>query len=254
MASLQHLLTTIKEDTDKRSKASEHDLTKYNVFWFNPKTHHMADCRIYLSPEARLEDALEMVYNRLKVRSVAPMERCRLVAYDSIDDNIYCSLEGREQDFVQDIVADLPSNGSELRLEWREEGSEFKKFLPGGIQTNIFLVNAMTSDFDGPTVVRVQKTMTVREYKQLLAKKLSIKPNGMQMAILKLSGDVIEVKNDDNTLEEARINHKAKVFVSAAPRPECSEEAFLKTVRLSDSIISLSFVLPKTDKGKITCM
>lgn len=124
-----------KEEMDRKIKDLETELQKLKVYCFNPVLQAMVDCRIYMTNESTLEETLKDTYSRLNLEKVAPVERCRLVAYDSKTGNIECSFEGREQDEIGEIMTPLHTN--ELLLQIREEDGEFEYYAPGGIATKV---------------------------------------------------------------------------------------------------------------------
>jgi hypothetical protein len=69
-------------------------------------------------------------WQSLHLEEVVPLEQCRLVNYDRLQDTIECSFEGRANEPVGEIMSGLRGNG--LLLEIREEGAEFETYLPGG--------------------------------------------------------------------------------------------------------------------------
>jgi len=86
-----------------------------------------SDCRLFVISETPLKEVLEDAYSRLKVKPIAPIERCRLVAYDSPSDGMERSFEGLEKEQIGDIMNKL-SNRLELMLEIRDEGKEFEVY------------------------------------------------------------------------------------------------------------------------------
>lgn len=145
----------------------------------------MTSVRIYLNSEATLEEALENSYRRFKLENIASLERCRLVAYDSKDDIIQCSLNGKETEYVHEIFSNLPFSSSDLLLEIRDEDADFEIYVSGDIETKVYTVDTITSEINGPVIVRVQKTLSIEQYKHLLAKKLGLNADDILVAVLK---------------------------------------------------------------------
>jgi ubiquitin carboxyl-terminal hydrolase 47 len=70
---------------------------------------------------------------KLHLEGVVPVERCRLVNYDRLQDTIVCSFEGREDDPIGDILNSLRGNYKyDFLLEIRKDGVEFEIYQPGG--------------------------------------------------------------------------------------------------------------------------
>lgn len=175
----------------------------------------MSSVRIFLGADATLEEALENVHKRLKLHSVAPMSRCRLVAYDSCEENIQCSFDGKDQQQIRDLMNDVTSN--ELLLEIRDEESPFDVYVQGDIDTKVFTVDMATSDIDGPINVRVHKNATVEEYKRTLSRKLHMPVDEMLVATLKYSANASLLKSDDSKVSNENVGVK---FVAIC-RPFC---------------------------------
>lgn len=169
---------------------------KYKIYWFDTKTQQMTDVRIYLDSDATLKEALESAYRRFKIEHIASLERCRLVAYDSIEENIQCSLEGKEDDLVRDVLADLPLS-SDLLLEIRDDDANFEVYLPDGVHIKVYTVDINTADIDGPLSMRVQKTTTIGKFKEILANKLGLDVNEILVAVLKYTSyaSLLEINN-----------------------------------------------------------
>lgn len=165
----------------------------------------MTSVRIFLSSDATLENALESAHKRFKLQNIASIERCRLVAYDSNDENIQCSFDGKEIEQIRDIVSDLPLE-IDLLLEIRDEDSNFEVYVPGDIETRVYTVDTNTSDIDGPILVRVNKNALVKVYKQLIAQKLGVRADEINVAILKYTTYAALLDNDAAILADEDVS------------------------------------------------
>lgn len=164
----------------------------------------MTNVRIFLGPDATLDEALENVYKRLKLHNVAPMSRCRLVAYDSCDDNIQCSFDGKDQQSIRLLMDDASS--AELLLDIRDEEASFDICMPGDIDTKVYTVDMTTSDIDGPINVRVHKYATIEKYKWILGEKLTMPIDDLLLATLKYIGTASLVDNDDSKVSNESVS------------------------------------------------
>lgn len=181
---IKQLQETLKDETSRKSRYSDTQLTKYKIHWFDQRLQQMTSIRIHIDAESTLEEALESAHRRFKLPNVAPIERCRLVAYDSNEENIQCSFEGKESERVSELLSNLQFP-YDLLLEIRDEDGTFEPYACGEIETKVYNVDIGTSDIDGPTIVRVQKTATIGDYKQLLATKLRLNIEDILLATLK---------------------------------------------------------------------
>lgn len=189
----QQLQTTLKEENERKIRSTDYNLQKYKVYWFDQRTQQMANIRVFLASDATLEEALESAHKRLKLQHIAPMERCRLVAYDSNEENVQCSFDGKELELIRDLLCEYSS--SELLLEIRDENTKFDVYVPGDIETKVYVVDTSAADIDGPHCVRVHKSKTVRKYKELLAHHLRLPIDDILMATFKFSPTLLEQDN-----------------------------------------------------------
>lgn len=183
----QQLVTTLKEDSERRHRVTtDHDIQRYRVYSFDPKTQRMSDVRVHMASDATLEETLGNVFNRFKLRGIVPIERCRLVAYDNSSENIYCSFDGKDQEYIRDLMGGI-TEVTELLLDVRDDNAAFEPIAVGSIETKVYTVDIHSADIDGPLSVRVDRKMSVGNYKKLLASKLGWNDNEIMIAVLKYS-------------------------------------------------------------------
>lgn len=92
---LQNLVQKIKEkeESDRKAKETELDLTKLQIYFNNPKSQRLASARVYRPSYTPFEEILEEAYKKLNIKLFAPIERCRLVAFDHDSHQIERSLD-----------------------------------------------------------------------------------------------------------------------------------------------------------------
>lgn len=129
----QKLLTVIKEkeESDRKYKEMDAGMQKIRVYHNHLKEKRLVDCRLYMANESTLEETLKEAYQRLNLESIIPIERCRLVAYDSKTHNCERSFECRDQEDIGSIMAPLETK--ELLIETCEENGQFEVYVKGGI-------------------------------------------------------------------------------------------------------------------------
>ena len=91
------------EESERKAKERESEMLKLKVYFKKQRPQYMLDEKVYVSGDSLLEETLEFAYQKLKMKNIAPMERCRLVAYDHNSDHIDRSLDGREKDQIGDV-------------------------------------------------------------------------------------------------------------------------------------------------------
>lgn len=178
----------MKEETERKIRANDYNLQKYKVYYFDQRNQQMLNARIFMSSDSTLEEALENAHRRFKLQSIVPLSRCRLMAYDSNEENILCSFDGKETELMQDLLGDLST--SDLLLEVRDEDSKFDVCIPGDIGIRVYTVDTHSSDIDGPTIIRVHKTVTIETFKKIIGQKLGkqfANVNDILLAALKYS-------------------------------------------------------------------
>ena len=158
----------------------------------------MVDCKLFMMEDQTLKDALEDARERMCIDKFAPIERCRLVAYEFSKEKVVRSFEGQE---------DLPLGKStmdilplEFLVETRDENMSFEVILPGGVITKVFTIDIDTGDIDGPVLVRGMSYGTVADYKKVVAKTLNLNEHEIIAALQKFSGKVCLLDCDTNTL------------------------------------------------------
>lgn len=199
------MVTTLKEDSERRHRQSDHDIIRYRVYWFDPKIQRLSDVRVHMASDSTLEETLGNVYNRFKLRSIVPIERCRLVAYDNSSENICCSFDGKDQENIRDLMDNL-TDANELLLEVRDENAAFEPIAVGSIETKVYTVDMHSADIDGPISVRVDRKMSVGNYRKLLAAKLGWNDNEIMIAVLKYSSHASLLEIDIAPLSEEDVS------------------------------------------------
>lgn len=197
---IEQLQKTIKEDSERRFHTKDSTM-KYKVHRFDPRTQSTNSLRIFMGSDGTLLEAVEHAQRRLKLSDVVPIERCRLVAYDSTEENVVCSFDGKESECLVDLLQDLEPT-SELLFEMRAEDETFEVYKPGSIETRVFLVDSLSSDISGPINVRVAKNATIGRYKQLLAEKLNYNVEDLAVSVQKYAPIILEVDKNSICDEE----------------------------------------------------
>jgi ubiquitin carboxyl-terminal hydrolase 47 len=91
-----------RETTDRHKFGSAHDseILKIKIHFSDPKTKVQKENKMYIAGESTMSEAVEEACRNLKIKSLYPLDRCRLVGFDSTTEIIERSFEGREKDQV----------------------------------------------------------------------------------------------------------------------------------------------------------
>jgi len=243
---IKSLVERIKnyEESDRRKKEKESEMLKLKIYFKNPLSKLKSDTKLFAISESTLKEVLEDAHSRLKIKSVAPIERCRLVAYDNSSDGIERSFEGMDNDQIGDIMDGL-QNRLELLVETRDKNQEFEEYLTGGITTKVYrlTMDGDLNDIDGPVDVRAYEQKPVSDFKIAIAKKLNLRQTKLVLAV-KRYGEKPTILQDDATVRNENIYGGSKVFVTL----EQDEERFKRAIEEMDNIFTLYFALPSSKK------
>ncbi|XP_063244790.1 ubiquitin carboxyl-terminal hydrolase 47 isoform X2 [Bacillus rossius redtenbacheri] len=241
-----------REEMDKKIREKEMDMCRLRVYVHHP-VHKLQDTKLYCPNNMTLTDATRSAWEAFALENVVPLERCRLVNYDHLQDAIECSFEGRGNEPINDVVTSMRSNY--MLLEIRAEDKEFEVYQPGGVVAKVFVVDIETEEVDGPFSVRGNLSQTVGEFKQTLLKSLSLNWDAMNIVLEKHSGARL-LQKDHKTLKfEGFYGKSNKIFISSRI-DEDSEKSFYVSKLHSlidrfEHIITLHLVLPDIDKDTL---
>lgn len=151
---------------------------------------------------------------------------------------------------IDEVMRQL-NRSSELLLETREEHEVFEPYLCDGLMTKVYRVDMATRDVDGPFSVRVSKTQTVLDFKQILARKFGLYEKTLVLGLNDYKKGSKILSNNDATLKEEDMIEYSKVFV-AVNNPDDPEYGtrFKQFVSTLDHLIGIYFVLPNMEPGE----
>ncbi|GLH00204.1 Ubiquitin carboxyl-terminal hydrolase 47 [Gryllus bimaculatus] len=196
-----------REETDRMLREKEMDMVKIKIYCHHPSQNTISEVKLTFHNLDTLKSTTESAYKALKLEGVIPLERCRLVKYDRVQDNIERSFEGQDDDPIGEIVScdrigEIVSNGKlDMLLEIRREDAEFEVYVPGGVPTKVFVVDVETEEVEGPFDVRGNLSQTVREFKLTLGKALKLDPEKIKVVIEKYSNEPKLLEDCERTLK-----------------------------------------------------
>lgn len=244
---IKDLVNSIRDSGDSRSKVDT-DSLQIKAYFDNPRTRAIKHYKMYLLNDYTVAETLEEAYRVLHVKGIVPIERCRLVAYDRQRDWIEMSFEGLENERIDKVMNQL-KRSSDLLLETREEHEVFEPYpQEDGLMTKVYRVDLASRDVDGPTSIRVTKSQTVWEFKNVLARRLVMNPKHVVVAVNEYKEGSKILTNNDASLRDEGVIDYCKVFVTVS-NPEDSEfgNKFKEFVSRLDHLIGIYFVLPNME-------
>jgi ubiquitin carboxyl-terminal hydrolase 47 len=239
---IQNLAERLKNHDDDKARSSEKEsqVLTIKVHFKNPLTKEKTDNRIYITGDSLLKEVLEQAYTSLKVKSVAPVERCRLVAYNSSSDFIEKSLENLEDVSVYNVMSKLMTK-DELLLEVKNETEDFEVYEENGISTKVFSIS--NNAISGPTDIRAYNNKTFKDLKIAISKKFKMSHNEMILANQK-SKEKPKILEDDMIVKDHFVYGENRVYMTL----EKDELKFTQMVEKFNNVIVLYFTLPASNQ------
>nr|XP_034183817.1 ubiquitin carboxyl-terminal hydrolase 47 [Osmia lignaria]XP_034183826.1 ubiquitin carboxyl-terminal hydrolase 47 [Osmia lignaria]XP_034183833.1 ubiquitin carboxyl-terminal hydrolase 47 [Osmia lignaria]XP_034183840.1 ubiquitin carboxyl-terminal hydrolase 47 [Osmia lignaria]XP_034183850.1 ubiquitin carboxyl-terminal hydrolase 47 [Osmia lignaria]XP_034183856.1 ubiquitin carboxyl-terminal hydrolase 47 [Osmia lignaria]XP_034183865.1 ubiquitin carboxyl-terminal hydrolase 47 [Osmia lignaria] len=221
---------------------------KVKVHCIRPNENILLSHRLPLPPDATWAETTKQVYKDFRLEKIVDLDQCRLVAYDEYNHEIVASYEGRENETFESISNNRINS---LLLEIRDKDKKFESY-PRGIVTKVFIVDVPTRELiEGPIIVRALLTQTVKEYKQMVGKKINIDLSEMEVVLRKHGTDTTLVSNSDVDLQAAGFCNLVNVFMSSMLDTEYKpffNTAICGIVEELENIITLRIKLPDTSK------
>ncbi|XP_050073446.1 ubiquitin carboxyl-terminal hydrolase 47 [Anopheles maculipalpis] len=227
------------------------DMTRITVAYANPRTRTVKGQRMAVFTSSTLAETVQEAIRVLHLKGTVPVERCRLVGYDSNAHTIERSFEGHEDKSIDEVMRMLKRCDA-LLLEVREEGETFEEYLVQGVMTKVYKVDVNARDVEGPLSIRVNLSQTVAQYRAVIARKLKLNPKTILIGMTVHKDSAKLLQNDDATLEDEHFIEYCKVFVTTVPQqtgddPEQYYARFRTFMQRLDHLVSLYILLPKME-------
>ncbi|GAB0088457.1 Ubiquitin carboxyl-terminal hydrolase [Sergentomyia squamirostris] len=245
----QHIKDLV-ERLDKQQSEPDHSASDYSMklkVYYSPSDVKRLT---YTTIEVLANSSLEAVLNEAHIYTQvsAPIDHCRLVAYDRDSDSIICSFEGQEQEAIDKIWQ--PYSMNDLLLEIRQSNETFKAYEADGISTKVFLLDLATRDIDGPYDVRAKSgRSTVREFKDTIRECLKIPENSPLHLAYTVIESVSFLHDDQDTLSK-HIVSSAKIFVTTTAMSvgDDTERTFRNLTKHYSCVLTMHVVMPDVNQ------
>ncbi|XP_052894832.1 ubiquitin carboxyl-terminal hydrolase 47 [Anopheles moucheti] len=231
------------------------DMTRITVAYANPRTRTVKGQRMAVFTSSTLAETVQEAIRVLHLKGTVPVERCRLVGYDSNAHTIERSFEGHEDKSIDECMRMLKRCDA-LLLEVREEGETFEEYLVQGVMTKVYKVDVNARDVEGPLSIRVNLSQTVAQYRAVIARKLKLNPKTILIGMTVHKDSAKLLQNDDTTLEDEHFIEYCKVFVTTAPQPTVDDPEqycarFRQFMQRLDHLVSLYILLPNMESDTL---
>lgn len=173
---IKQLLQRMKEEEESQRAVEEEEKNtcRIQLYCHHPKRGRV-DLALKLHKDLTLRQATTKAY--LEIGDLSDIgvqqERCRLVKYNELYDNIECSWDHRLDETVEEVLDGVRTSYKfDLLLEIVPEGQTFQVYAPGTLGVKILLADVQTMELHGPVPVRMPFGSTVRDLKQSIKSNL----------------------------------------------------------------------------------
>ncbi|KAH9380776.1 hypothetical protein HPB48_008842 [Haemaphysalis longicornis] len=185
-AHLRELLESMREaeERERLQKEIDRSMCKVKLFCLHPLKHTMQEMRLKVHKDATVDEATQTAHQIMGLEGVVPVECCRLVLYDDMNESLECSLEDVSHQSIGQILGGVkPTYNCDLLLEVRRPHERFRPYKPGGTTVKVHVVNVDMNEIGRAVVVRGLKTQSVAEFKAQVAEQLMLPSSNMRMVL-----------------------------------------------------------------------
>ncbi|XP_050091238.1 ubiquitin carboxyl-terminal hydrolase 47 isoform X2 [Anopheles aquasalis] len=256
---IKRLILKIRDNEGNHSRDNM-DLTRVKVAYENPRKRTIKSQRLMLFNNSTMAETLQEALRVHHLKGLVPIERCRLVGYDSKAQTIERSFDDHDDKTIDEVMSTLKRCDG-LLLEVRDEGDVFEEYLPQGVMTKVYKVDVNNRDVEGPLSLRANLSQTVAQYKAVVARKLRLNPKALLLGMTVHKDNAKLLQNEEATLGEENFIEYCKVFVApmgasattttSTPATEDPTEwcnRFRHFIQRLDHVVSLYLTLPNMDQ------
>lgn len=240
-----------EEEEERIIRERDKDRLKIKVYFHLPGESNRFETKLVIDGDTTLAEATAIAHNLFILDGVVPLERCRLVSYDSTNETMDLSFDGQDGEPMSYVYSSIQNPlAQSLYLEIREPDAQFEPYRPGGIGIKVHLVNMETEEVEPPVEVRTQLTTLIGEMRPKIAKALKLSPK-IKIMMEEYGESPIEL-DDEKTLQSAGFYTSNKIFVAE----EIDQSAdFLDkmtaVIERFSNTITLYCTLPDADKESL---
>ncbi|KAG1675916.1 Ubiquitin carboxyl-terminal hydrolase 47 [Nymphon striatum] len=241
-----------QEERDRVQKEIYKSYYKIKLYCNHPTKKRMVDTCLHIHKDISLSDATEMAHEILLLNGVIPLEQCRLVKYDGLNDSLICSFEDCMDQSIGELVG---NNKFDLLLETRPPDKEFECYKAGGTSVKVNVINLESEAIQITKSVRGYLTQTIGEFKELIAKELELPSEEMRLVLDKGCTDMKPLVIPERTLKDEGFYYTSKVFVECSGSEDSEKpfesSKFHKILERYSHTICIYVTLPKVDKDTL---
>lgn len=156
-----------EEESQRAVEEQERNTCRIQLYCHHPKRGRI-DLPFKLHKDLTLRQAIVMAYEKIEdlPNIGVPLERCRLVKYNELYDNVECSWDHRMDETVDEIFDGVRSSYKfDLLLEIVPEGQAFQVYAPGSLNVKVLLVDVDARELHTPVSIRMPFSSSVNDLK-----------------------------------------------------------------------------------------
>lgn len=202
-----------EEEEEREAREREKCMCVIKLFCNHPACAHLSDVKLRVHKDATLEEATKQAHQELELYKVVPVDRCRLVKYESYTESLDSSFEGMEHTAMSEVLGGVKNSYKfELLMEVREEHQKFEVYQPGGVSVKVHVVNLdEMGEVEGPFMVRGTLSMSVLEVKQAIGRQLHLNPDTMRIVVEDFYNEMKFLADDSVLLKAEGLYKTSKV-------------------------------------------
>ncbi|XP_034232317.1 ubiquitin carboxyl-terminal hydrolase 47 isoform X2 [Thrips palmi] len=239
------------EEEEKMYRERDKDRLKIKVFCFKPGEKTRSETKLVIDGDTTLADATAIAHQLFSLESVVPLEQCRLVSYDNVNEAIDISFDGQDGETMNSIYLSMPPCAQSLFLEIRDPDSQFEPYCSGGVSVKVHKVDIGMKEVALPVEVRVNKS-SFAEMKKKIARALKLSSN-IKVMVEEYGRGLVELNYEDS-FQNSNFYLTNKVFVAEIPEHEAESDFLEKLTAIIEgysNTITFYCTLPNTDKESL---
>nr|CAB3267563.1 ubiquitin carboxyl-terminal hydrolase 47-like [Phallusia mammillata] len=236
-----------EEKTRKLKQEQEKNMCSIRLFCrhhslFKYQIQSIVEETFEFHKDLTLTKAVQEAHFVLKVdRSVVPVDHCRLVKYDHINDVLDRSFDVEHE--APDVTLSELLGGVrtaylfDLLLETREVGQKFERYESGGVTVKVYVANHDNMSFYDPVIIRAAEKHTVQTLKNIIAQRIHCPSRRLLVAYEKYSGECYLMQSIERSLKAEGFYRSAKVFVDVMTEDEEQMMSDSHPISLEDTVL-----------------
>ncbi|RDD45783.1 Ubiquitin carboxyl-terminal hydrolase 47 [Trichoplax sp. H2] len=162
-----------EEDDHKRKLEYERMTYRFKLFGSHPIQKTLVEKKLEINKDITLREATKVAHKLLELENIVPLDRCRIVKYESCNELVDKSFEGLEEKTVEEAFEGIRPI-FELLLEWCHEHQDFQTFKSDDMSIKLLEVNLEAGTVEDSVFVKIPYASKAYELADLTKKRLGL--------------------------------------------------------------------------------